>query len=94
MFHPFKAAKLSNIPQALLPRQGHTADIIGDSLFVFGGFDLNNVLSDFSRLDILSREWSAVHVDSSCLSIPAGELSGVLYMWTPPIRPSLQVQLT
>ena len=60
--------------QMMSPRQGHTADVIGDYLFVFGGFDLNQVMYSFVKLDMISGIWSDVLVDLSCISIPTGEL--------------------
>ena len=61
-------------PQGLLPRMGHTADIIGDYLYVFGGFDLNSVMYNFSRLSMLSGVWEDVEVDKKSTATPAGQL--------------------
>ena len=56
----------------MLPRQGHTADVIGDYLYVFGGYDLNLVLYSFKRLHVLSGDWSDVPISPDCSSLPGG----------------------
>ena len=60
----------------MLPRQGHTADVIDDYLYIFGGYDLNIVLYSFKRLYIPSGNWSDVPINSECAArLPQGVLS-------------------
>ncbi|XP_063686039.1 multiple epidermal growth factor-like domains protein 8 [Bolinopsis microptera] len=56
----------------MLPRQGHTADVIGDYLYVFGGYDLNLVLYSFKRLHVVSGDWSDVPISPASSSLPGG----------------------
>ena len=63
----------SKLLQRMLPRQGHTADVIGDYLYIFGGYDLNMVLYSFKRLYFPSGNWSDVPIDTDCAAqLPKG----------------------
>jgi len=52
------------------PRQRslHAGIVVGDSLYVFGGYDGSNRVNDFYRFNFKSSKWSQIMVSGSCPS--------------------------
>lgn len=53
------------------PRQDHSAAIIGDSMFIFGGEVVNlSLKNDFYEFNLISQIWKRVYLDPECIPTP------------------------
>eukprot|EP00794_Sanderia_malayensis_P015176 gene15176-16738_t len=64
-----------------VPRFSHTACLMGDKMFIFGGCSVtnNSAFNDLNQYDLLTRQWQRVIVDRGFMPAPRECLSMVAY---------------
>jgi N-acetylneuraminic acid mutarotase len=60
------------------PRTGHTAIIVKEMVYLFGGSDTENILNDFYQYDIKTNIWNQISPKGSVPAMRSGSKSVVL----------------
>jgi len=64
--------QLSTLGETPSARTAHTAVVVGDSMYVFGGWNGHDCMNDLHELNFVTRTWTLICADTSVASRSSG----------------------